>query len=67
MNLIQYLKSLDPEGFEESVKREEKSKKQRFFIGGQSGFKWNKHSGNKTWIENGNLIREKKGKKLPPQ
>ena len=67
MNLGQYLKSLDPEGFKKRVKREEESKKERFFIGGQSGFKWSKRSSNKTWIENGNIIKEKKGKELQPQ
>ena len=65
MNLVQYLKSLDPEGFKKKVREEEQSKKERFFIGGQSGFKWNTHSGNKTWIENGKIVKEKKGKKLP--
>ena len=65
--MIEYLKSMDPEGFEKKAKRDAKRKKENFFIGGQSGFKWNTHSGNKTWIENGNLIREKKGKKLPPK
>jgi len=35
-----------------------------FNIGGQSGFKWRKHSQNKTWIENGNIIKESKGKRI---
>jgi len=38
--------------------------KQVFSIGNRSGFKWAKKSSNKTWIENGNVIREKKGKKV---
>ena len=38
--------------------------KQVFSIGNRSGFKWVKQSSNKTWIENGNVIREKKGKKV---
>ena len=38
--------------------------KQVFSIGNRSGFKWAKQSSNKTWIENGNVIREKKGKKV---
>ncbi len=35
-----------------------------FSIGNRSGFKWAKQSSNKTWIENGNVIREKKGKRV---
>ena len=49
------------------VERAKKRDKENFYIGGQSGFKWNTHSGNKTWIENGKVVKEKKGKKLPPQ
>ena len=30
----------------------------------RSGFKWAKQSSNKTWIEDGNVIREKRGKKV---
>ena len=33
-----------------------------FSIGGKSGFKWKKESSNKTWIENGNVVKERKGK-----
>ena len=38
---------------------------QVFSIGGRSGFKWKTESANKTWIENGNIIKEKKGKSIP--
>ena len=38
---------------------------QVFSIGGRSGFKWKTESANKTWIENGNIIKERKGKKVP--
>ena len=38
---------------------------QVFSIGGKSGFKWKTESANKTWIENGNIIKERKGKKVP--
>ena len=38
--------------------------KQVFSIGNRSGFKWSKQSSNKTWIEDGNVIREKKGKRV---
>ena len=38
--------------------------KQVFSIGGKSGFKWKKESANKTWIENGNIIKERKGGKV---
>tara|TARA_R100000700_G_scaffold34026_1_gene41936 strand:- start:40 stop:240 length:201 start_codon:yes stop_codon:yes gene_type:complete len=37
---------------------------QVFSIGGRSGFKWKKESANKTWIENGNIVKEKKGGKV---
>ena len=40
-------------------------KETRFHIGGQSGFKWLKKSANKTWIENGKIVKEKKGKRIP--
>ena len=36
-------------------------KETRFHIGGQSGFKWVKTSQNKTWYENGNVKKYKKG------
>ena len=45
------------EGEEEEVKGP-----QVFSIGGRSGFKWKKESSNKTWIENGNVVKERKGK-----
>tara|TARA_R110002012_G_scaffold252207_1_gene431168 strand:+ start:416 stop:619 length:204 start_codon:yes stop_codon:yes gene_type:complete len=67
MNLFDYYKSIDPEGWDKQVERAKKRDKERFYIGGQSGFKWSKRSNNKTWIEDGNIIKEKKGKKLPPQ
>tara|TARA_Y100001938_G_scaffold130185_1_gene185915 strand:+ start:301 stop:498 length:198 start_codon:yes stop_codon:yes gene_type:complete len=35
-----------------------------FSIGGRSGFKWSKRSNNKTWIENGKVVRDRKGKRL---
>ena len=34
---------------------------QVFSIGGKSGFKWKTESANKTWLENGNIVKEKKG------
>ena len=37
---------------------------QVFSIGGRSGFKWKKESANKTWIENGKIVKEKKGGKV---
>ena len=37
---------------------------QVFSIGGRSGFKWKKESSNKTWIENGNVVKERKGKRV---
>jgi len=36
-----------------------------FSIGGRSGFKWKTESANKTWIEGGKIVREKKGKEIP--
>ena len=39
--------------------------KQVFSIGGKSGFKWKTESANKTWIENGKIVKEKKGKEIP--
>jgi len=38
---------------------------QVFSIGGKSGFKWKTESANKTWLENGKIVKEKKGKKIP--
>ena len=35
-----------------------------FHIGGNSSFKWNTFSQNKTWIQDGNVVREKQGKRL---
>tara|TARA_R100001594_G_scaffold75978_1_gene110707 strand:- start:312 stop:512 length:201 start_codon:yes stop_codon:yes gene_type:complete len=37
---------------------------QVFSIGGKSGFKWKTESANKTWIENGKIVKEKKGGKV---
>jgi len=39
--------------------------KQVFSIGGKSGFKWKTESANKTWIENGKKVKDKKGKAIP--
>ena len=38
---------------------------QVFSIGGRSGFKWKTESANKTWIENGKIVKERKGKSIP--
>ena len=38
---------------------------QVFSIGGKSGFKWKTESSNKTWIENGKIVKEKRGKTIP--
>ena len=68
MNLVQFLRDLsgDPEEFDRKIEeKHEKSKKERFIIGGQSGFKWKTESANKTWIENGKVVKEKKGKAIP--
>jgi len=70
MNLVQFLRDLsgDPEEFDRKAKeKHKKSKKERFIIGGQSGFKWKTESANKTWIENGKVVKEKKGKTIPKQ
>jgi hypothetical protein len=67
-NFIDFLADLsgDPEGYKKKqVKEHDESKKERFNIGGQSGFKWKTESANKTWIEGDKIIREKKGKKIP--
>ena len=68
MNLVQFLRDLsgDPEEFDKKAKEEhEKYKKERFIIGGQSGFKWKTESANKTWIEGDKIVRDKKGKTIP--
>ena len=68
-NFIDFLRDLsgDPDYTKKQAKKYEKSKKERFIIGGQSGFKWKTESANKTWIENGNIVKEKKGKTIPKQ
>tara|TARA_R100000656_G_scaffold79345_1_gene58303 strand:+ start:60 stop:275 length:216 start_codon:yes stop_codon:yes gene_type:complete len=66
-NFIDFLKDLsgDPEGYIKKQKEDyKKSKKERFNIGGQSGFKWLSTSANKTWIEGGKIVRDKKGKTI---
>ena len=40
-------------------------KETRFNIGGKSGFKWLKKSANRTWIENGKIVKDKRGKSIP--
>jgi hypothetical protein len=68
MNLVQFLRDLsgDPEEFDRKAKKEYKDSKKRVFnIGGQSGFKWKTESANKTWIEDGKIVKEKKGKTIP--
>ena len=40
-------------------------KETRFHIGGKSGFKWLKKSANRTWIENGKIVKDKRGKDIP--
>ena len=35
-----------------------------FSIGGRSGFKWKTESANKTWIENGRVVKDRKGKRI---
>jgi len=68
-NFIDFLKDLsgDPDYTKKQAKKYEKSRKERFIIGGQSGFKWKTESANKTWIENGKVVKEKKGKAIPKQ
>ena len=68
-NFIEFLKDLsgDPDYTKKQAKKYEKSRKERFIIGGQSGFKWKTESANKTWIENGKVVKEKKGKTIPKQ
>ena len=66
-NFIDFLRDLsgDPDYTKKQAKKYEKSRKERFNIGGQSGFKWKTESANKTWIENGKVVKEKKGKAIP--
>ena len=66
MNFAQYLRSIakDPKEWDKKQEEGANKNKVRFNIGGQSGFKWRKHSQNKTWIENGNLRKESKGKRI---
>ena len=67
-NFIDFLRDLsgDPEEFDRKTDEKlKKQKKNRFNIGGQSGFKWKTESSNKTWIENGKIVKEKKGKTIP--
>ena len=37
---------------------------QVFSIGGRSGFKWKTESANKTWIENGKVVKDKKERRI---
>jgi len=66
MNLVQFLKSIakDPEAWEKKQVENANKNKVRFNIGGQSGFKWKTESSNKTWIENGKVVRDRKGKTI---
>ena len=64
-NFMDFLNSLNPGHTERAAKEYEKSKKNRFNIGGKSGFKWKTTSANKTWIEGNKVIREKTGKTIP--
>jgi len=64
-NFIDFLNSLNPDYTKKASEEYDKSKKDRFNIGGQSGFKWKTESANKTWIESGKIIKEKKGKTIP--
>ena len=66
MNFINFLKSIakDPEAWEKKQVENAEKNKVRFNIGGQSGFKWKTESANKTWIENGKVVRERKGKTI---
>jgi len=43
---------------------ETKKGQEVFSIGGRSGFKWKTESANKTWIENGRVVKNKKGKRI---
>jgi len=66
MNLVQFLKSIakDPEAWEKKQAENAEKNKVRFNIGGKSGFKWKTESANKTWIENGKIVKERKGKTI---
>jgi len=66
MNFIDFLKSIakDPEAWEKKQVENAEKNKVRFNIGGQSGFKWKTESANKTWIENGKVVRDRKGKTI---
>ena len=64
-NFIEFLEGLEPGYTDRTCKEYEKSKKNRFNIGGKSSFKWKTESANKTWIEDGNIIKERKGKTIP--
>jgi len=66
-NFIDFLKDLsgDPDYTKKQAEKYEKSKKRVFNIGGQSGFKWKTESANKTWIEDGKIVKDKKGITIP--
>jgi hypothetical protein len=64
-NFIDFLNSLDSDYTKKASEEYDKSKKERFNIGGQSGFKWKTESANKTWIEGDKIIKEKSGKTIP--
>ena len=66
-NFIDFLRDLsgDPDYTKKQAKKYEKSRKERFIIGGQSGFKWLNKSANTTWIENGKIVKDKKGRSIP--
>jgi len=67
-NFIDFLRDLsgDPEEFDRKTEKKLKNSNRRVFnIGGQSGFKWKTESANKTWIENSNIVKERKGKTIP--
>ena len=67
-NFIDFLKDLsgDSEEFDRKVEKEYKDSKKRVFnIGGQSGFKWLTKSANRTWIENGKIVKDKRGRNIP--
>tara|TARA_R110000824_G_scaffold44054_10_gene128482 strand:+ start:138 stop:374 length:237 start_codon:yes stop_codon:yes gene_type:complete len=65
MNFIDFLNNLNPGHTKRAAKEYDKSKKDRFNIGGQSGFKWKTESANKTWVEGNTLVKENKGKTIP--
>lgn len=66
MNFAQYLRSIakDPEEWDKKQEEGAEKNQVRFNIGGQSGFKWKKHSQNKTWIENGKVVKDKKERRI---